>query len=96
MHYETVTRQPMVSQFRKGTSFRIVYALQKDKFDNPANSYWISSEQHFVEPWNSDARVLYYWGRQVPVSHSDGHRLVKDVTCAAREFGAGSSVRFDK
>lgn len=96
VHYETVTRQPMVSQFRKGAAFRIAYALQKDKFDNPANSYWISSEQHYTEPWNSDARVLYYWGRQIPVSHSDGHRLVKDVTCAAQEFGAGSSVRFDK
>ena len=47
VHYETVTRQPMVSQFRKGASFRVVYALQKDKFDNPANSFWISTEQHY-------------------------------------------------
>jgi hypothetical protein len=96
VHYETMTRQPMVSQFRKGASFRVVYALQKDKFDNPANSFWISTEQHYMQPWNSDARVLYYWGRQVPVSRTTGHRLVKDIKTTAREFGAGSQLRFDK
>jgi len=96
VHYETMTRQPMVSQFRKGTNFRVAYALQKDKFDNPANSFWISTEQHYNEPWDSDARVLYYWGRQVSVKHTNGHRLVKDVQATAKEFGAGSLLRFDK
>jgi hypothetical protein len=96
VHYETVTRLPMVSQFRKGATFQVVYALQKDKFDNPANSFWISTEQHYVEPWNSDARVLYYWGRQVPVNRTTGHRLVKDIQTTAQEFGAGSLLRFDK
>ncbi len=96
VHYETMTRQPMLSQFRKGASFRVVYALQKDKFDNPANSCWISTEQHYLQPWNSDARVLYYWGRQVPVRRTTGHRLVKDLKTTAQEFGAGSRLRFDK
>ena len=96
VHYETMTRQPMVSQFRKGAAFRVAYALQTDKFDNPANSFWISTEQHYEQPWNSDARVLYYWGRQVPVTHSTGHRLVKDIRTTAKEFGAGSQLRFDK
>jgi hypothetical protein len=96
VHYETVTRQPMVSQFRRGAAFRVTYALQKDKFDNPANSFWISTEQHYEQPWNSDARVLYYWGRQVSVTRSTGHRLVKDIATTAREFGAGSQLRFDK
>jgi hypothetical protein len=96
VHYETMTRQPMVSQFRKGASFHVAYALQKDKFDNPANSFWISTEQHYVQPWNSDARVLYYWGRQVPVTRTTGHRLVKDIRTTAKEFGAGSQLRFDK
>ena len=86
----------MVSQFRKGAAFRVAYALQKDKFDNPANSFWISTEQHYEQPWNSDARVLYYWGRQVPVTRSTGHRLVKDIKTTAKEFGAGSQLRFDK
>jgi hypothetical protein len=96
IHYETMTRQPMVSQFRKGASFYLVYELQKDKFDNPANSFWISTEQHYSQPWNSDPYVLYYWGRQVPVTHRNGHRLVKDIKTTAREFGAGSQLRFDK
>ena len=96
VHYETVTREPMVSQFRKGASFGVVYALQKDKFDNPANSFWISTGQHYSEPWNADARVLYYWGRQVLVSRNTGHRLVKDIKTTAQEFGAGSQLRFDK
>jgi hypothetical protein len=96
VHYETVTRQPMVSQFRKGATFLVVYALQKDKFDNPANSFWISSEQHYSQPWNADAQVLYYWGRQVPVMRASGHRLVKDIKTTAKEFGAGSQLRFDK
>ena len=96
IHYETWTRLPMVSQFRKGASFHVVYALQKDKFDNPANSFWISTEQHYVQPWNSDARVLYVWGRQVAVTRTTGHRLVKDIQTTAQEFGAGSQLRFDK
>jgi hypothetical protein len=96
VHYETVTRQPMVSQFRKGATFLVAYALQKDKFDNPANSFWISSEQHYSQPWDADARVLYYWGRQVPVIRTTGHRLVKDIKTTAKEFGAGSLLRFDK
>ena len=96
VHYETVTRQPMVSQFRKGASFRVVYTLQKDKFDNPANSFWISTEQHYVQPWKSDARVLYYWGRQVPVTHASGYRLLKDIQTTAKEFGADSQLRFGK
>jgi hypothetical protein len=96
VHYETWTRQPMVSQFRKGATFHVAYALQKDKFDNPANSFWISTEQHYVQPWDSDARVLYYWGRQVAVTRTTGHRLVKDIKTTAQEFGAGSQLRFDK
>ena len=96
VHYETVTRQPMVSQFRKGATFRVVYALQEDKFGNPLNSFWISTEQHYVQPWKADSRVLYYWGRQVPVTRTTGYRLVKDIRTTAREFGAGSVLRFDK
>jgi hypothetical protein len=96
IHYETVTRQPMASQFRKGASFHLVYALQKDKFGNPENSFWISTEQHYSLPWKSEARVLYYWGRQFPVTQEKGYRLIEDTKTTAREFGAGSEVRFDK
>ena len=97
VHYETMTRQPMISQFRKGVTFSVEYALQKDKFDNPANAFWISSRQHYVQPWNPLARVIYYWGRQLAVAPRDkGHALVKDTQTSAQEFGAGSQLRFDK
>ena len=86
----------MVSQFRKGASFRVVYALQKDKFDKPANSFWISTEQHYVQPWNSDARVLYYWGRQVPVTRTHGLSPGQRHQTTAKEFGADSQLRFDR
>jgi len=34
--------------------------------------------------------------RQVPANRATGHRLVKDIKTTAREFGAGSQLRFDK
>ncbi len=96
VHDGTVTREPMVSQFRKGATFRVTYALQKDKFDNPENSYWISTTQHYSQPWNKEARLLYYWGRQFRVPPNDGSHMVKDIKTTAQEFGAGSQLRFDK
>ena len=96
VHYETVSREPMISQFRKGVTFFVEYSLQKDRFDNPTNSFWISAKQRYVQPWNSDARVLYYWGRQLPVIPNRGHTLVKEIETTAQEFGAGSQMRFDK
>jgi hypothetical protein len=92
----STVRQPMTGQFRKGAVFRVTYALQRDKFDNPANSYWISVSQHYDQPWSKDAGVLYYWGRQFRVPPNGASRLVKDIRTNAQEFGAGSTLRFDK
>jgi len=94
IHYSSYDRRPMISQFKKGATFRIVYHRQDDKFGNPANSYWISTEQHYVQPWNSESRLLFYWGRQVAVRNTTGRRMVKDVKTTAQEFGAGSSLIF--
>uniref|UniRef100_Q027V6 Uncharacterized protein n=1 Tax=Solibacter usitatus (strain Ellin6076) TaxID=234267 RepID=Q027V6_SOLUE len=96
VHEGAATREPMVSQFRKGAAFRVTYALQKDKFDNPENSYWISVTQHYSQPWNKDSRLLYYWGRQFRVPPNNASRMVKDIKTTAQEFGAGSQLRFDK
>ena len=96
LHDGSVSRQPVTSQFRKGATFRVTYALQRDKFDNPANSYWITVTQHYSQPWNRESRLLYYWGREFRVPPNNGARLVKDITTAAQEFGAGSTLRFDK
>jgi hypothetical protein len=96
VHYETASRQPMVGQFRKGAAFLVKYALQKDRFENPENSYWISVTQHYLQPWNSEAKLLYYWGRQFRVFPNHATHLVKDVKTTAQEFGVGSQLRFDK
>jgi len=72
------------------------YAFQKDKFQNPANSYWICVEQHYSQPWNASAAILYYWGRQFSVRAGDkGHRLVKEIRTTAQEFGVDSQPHFD-
>ena len=94
MHDTPITRGPMSSNFRKGARFHVTYALQKDRFDNPANAFWISKEQHYDQPLEQDAGVLYFWGRQFPIRTIDGHRLIKDVSTTAQEFGAGSQLTF--
>jgi hypothetical protein len=92
--YGKASSQPMRSTFRKGASFRMVFALQKDKFGNEENSYWICASQHYLMPWDSDSETIAYWGRQLHVK-AGGHQLVKDIETRAREFGADSAVSFD-
>lgn len=94
VQYGKQASAPMRAIFRKGASFRMEFKLQKDKFGNTANSFWICSSQHYLMPWDSDNGLLVYWGRQVPVK-SGGRQLVKDIEMKAREFGAGSEVRYD-
>jgi hypothetical protein len=94
MHDTPITRSPMSSNFRKGTAFRVIYALQKDRFENPANSYWITTEQHYDQPISEDFTVVYYWGRQFRIRAENGRRLIKNITTAAKEFGAGSQLTF--
>ena len=91
--YETMTRGPMSSNFRKGSTFWVEWTLEKDKTGDPGKSFWIAATQHYSQPWNNDFRVLYYWGRQVPVLR-EGHRLVKDLKTTAQEFVVGSELIF--
>jgi hypothetical protein len=96
-HYAAVRAAPANSTFRKSARFRMEYALQKDKFQNPANSFWICAHQEFDQPWNRSAEYLYYWGRQLMVRNpGEGHRLIKETQTTAREFGAETQLRFDK
>ena len=94
MHDTPIMRAPMISNFRKGSTLRVVYKLQKDRFDNPANSFWITTEQHYDQPVGEDLTVLYYWGRQFRIRTLAGRRLIKDITTTAQEFGAGSQMTF--
>jgi len=91
--YETMTRAPMSSSFRKGSTFRVEWSLQKDRTGDPGKSFWIAASQHYSQPWDNQNRVLYYWGRQVAVTR-EGHRLVKDVNTTAQEFFVGSELIF--
>jgi hypothetical protein len=94
MHDKPLDRGPMSSNFRKGSTFRVTWALQKDRFENPANSFWIVTEQHYDQPISGDLTVLYYWGRQFRIQTERAYRLIKDVTTTAQEFGAGSQITF--
>jgi len=94
VQYGRSAAAPMRAIFRKGASFRMEFKLQKDKFGNAANSFWVCTSQHYLMPWDSDNGLLVYWGRQVPVK-AGGHQLVKDIEIKAAEFGAGSAVRYD-
>lgn len=91
--YERLTRAPMTSNFRKGSTFWVEWALQKDKTGDAERSFWIVAAQHYSQSWVSGSRVLYYWGRQVAVAQQ-GHRLVKDVKTTAQEFAVGSELVF--
>jgi hypothetical protein len=94
VQYGRAAAAPMRTIFRKGASFRMEFKLQRDKFGNANNSFWVCTNQHYLMPWDADNGLLVYWGRQLPVK-AGGHQLVKDIETKAREFGAGSEVRFD-
>ena len=96
-HYAAVRAGPATNLFQKSARFRLEFVLQKDKFQNPANSAWICTRQEFDQPWSPGAQYLYYWGRQLAVRNtSAGRRIVKVVQTTAREFGAETQLLFDK
>jgi hypothetical protein len=97
VQYDSGSRAPVKSSFRKGSTFQMDFALQHDKFGHPENSFWICAAQRYVQPWNTDDSSLYYWGRRVPVRAGQAaHRLIKEIRTTAKEFGGESQLRFDK
>ncbi len=94
VQYGRPPSSPMRAIFRKGASFRMEFQLQKDKFGNDANSFWVCVNQHYLMPWDSENGQLVYWGRQVPVK-AGGRQLVKDIEIKAQEFGVDSDLRYD-
>lgn len=96
MQYGSRSTGPAKSNFRKGATFRMDFALQQDRLGHPENSFWITVSQRYVQPWDSENFSLYYWGRRVTVTAGGAaHRLVKEVRTTAKEFGAESQLRFD-
>jgi hypothetical protein len=81
---------------RKGTTFRLEYALQPDRFGNHSNSYWISVDQHWSRPFQQNANGVVYSNRMFKLARDiPGPRLIQDSQTTAREFGAESVTRFD-
>jgi len=96
MQYGARNTGPAKSNFRKGATFRMDFALQKDRLGHPENSYWIAVSQRYMQPWDTANYSLYYWGRRVTVTAgSAAYRLIKEVHTTAKEFGAESQLRFD-
>jgi hypothetical protein len=96
MQYGARNTGPAKSNFRKGATFRMDFALQPDRLGHPENSFWIAVIQRYVQPWDSGNFSLYYWGRRVTVTAGGAaHSLVKEVRTTAKEFGAESQLRFD-
>ncbi len=95
LHYgEEQPRQSFRQMLRKGTAFRIEYALQKDKFGQADRDYWIAVEQHWTRPFREDASGLVYWNRRFDVDRRIPNRsLVLDSRTEAREFGATSELK---
>ncbi len=87
---------PLHHMLHKGTTFRIEYALQKDKFGNAGHSYWISTEQHWSRPFRPNAQALVYMNRRFTLAPIvPNRRLLQDERTTAQEFGAESSTKFD-
>jgi hypothetical protein len=97
LHYgEEQVRRPLHRMLRKGTTFRLEYALQPDRFGNHSNSYWISVEQHWSRPFQPNVNGLVYSNRMFNLDRTiPGPRLIQDSRTTAREFGAVSEIRVE-
>ncbi|HEY1340532.1 MAG TPA: hypothetical protein VGF59_23630 [Bryobacteraceae bacterium] len=97
MHYgEDPLTRPARRMLRKGTAFRLDYALQADRFGHPENSFWISVSQHWSRPFAARAAALVMFGRRFDLDPNIGdRRMIVDVQTVAREFGVASETRFE-
>ena len=81
---------------RKGTSFRLDYALEADKFGHPENTFWISVAQHWSRPFLDHSGAVIFWNRRFDLDPNiSGRRMILDTRTIAREFGADSQMRLD-
>ena len=81
---------------RKGTSFRLSFALQADKFRRPENGFWICEAQHWSRPFLDHSGAVIFWNRRFDLDPNiPGRRMILDTKTIAREFGTDSQMRFD-
>ncbi len=94
LHYNgDPVKMPSRRGLFRGTSFRLEFALQPDKYGNAANSYWICTEQHWERPFNQIAGIIYFNRRfEVDVKNAS---WVTDSHTTAQEFGVQSLTHFE-
>jgi hypothetical protein len=81
---------------RKGTSFRLDFALQADKFGHPEHSFWICVVQHWSRAFLDHSGAVIFWNRRFDLDPTiSGRKMILDTRTIAREFGADSQMRFD-
>jgi hypothetical protein len=96
LHYgEEPLGRPIPRAMFKGTTFRMEFSQQQDRYGNPANSYWISTAQHWFSPVGRAANVIFHNRKFALTPMLKSGFLVKDLQTTAQEFGVQSSTRFD-
>ena len=94
LHYgDQPVKMPSRRGLFKGTSFRMEYALQPDKYGKPENSYWISTEQHWDRPFSFIVGIIYF-NRRFEVNQKSA-AWVTDSRTVAQEFGVQTNTHFD-
>lgn len=96
VHYEgpPVTRPARRALF-KGTTFRMEFALQPDKYGTPANSYWISTAQRWSKPLLGASGFIYFNRRFELLPVDKNCIMLEESRTTAQEFGARSLTVFD-
>jgi len=89
-----VNEESVRSSIHKGTSFRVEYELQQDKFGSPERNFWIAARRHDrILRWIRGGNFIF-WGRRFAIiSQGSAQYIVKDTTSSAHEFGAQSTIR---
>jgi hypothetical protein len=97
LHYGDESRdRPARRLLRKGTSFRLDFALQADKFRHPENSFWICEAQHWSRPFLDHSGAVIFWNRRFDLDPNiSGRKMILDTRTIAREFGTDSQMHFE-
>jgi len=96
LHYgEESLKGPIARALFKGTTFRMEFALQPDKYGNAANSYWISTIQFWSAPFSHAGGIVCFNRRFALTPVMKSGFVVKEMRTNAQEFGAESLTRFD-
>lgn len=96
LHYgEQSLMRPIPRALFKGTTFRLEFALQPDRYGNAANSYWISTEQHWSAPIASAGGIVCFNRRFALTPVVKNGFMVREMRTTAQEFVVKSLTHFD-